>query len=218
MSKTTLDAYDSFLGLLDDESKRTHLENLRQFEADPLFEEARTLSHSFRDGLQELGCPLSMQSLVFLSRRAGLPDRIQGFRCIGHSTFARSSRYAAGSRCQSPRCVRVRAGLAAVQGPWHHGLVMRRAATLDVVVPQTRRLELQLPEQIPPGRARFVVFVGDDSVQQETTNDTVECDAGVDDEDGLPVLRVPEGAVVDWNEVTLRRVLDQRTVKLSGLS
>ncbi|MBN1611577.1 MAG: hypothetical protein JW940_33390 [Polyangiaceae bacterium] len=100
---------------------------------------------------------------------------------------------------------------------------MRRAATLDVVVPETRMLELQLPEQIPPGRARFVVFVGDDSVQQETvqqetTNDTVECDAGVDDQDGLPVLRGPEGAVLDWNEVTVRRVLDQRTVKLSGLS
>jgi hypothetical protein len=45
---------DAFLGILSDETKRENLKGLEQSEDDPLFDEARKLSHDFRDGLQDL--------------------------------------------------------------------------------------------------------------------------------------------------------------------
>lgn len=46
-------AYDKFLAILADERKREHLEKLAQadIDSDPLFAEARAISHEFRDGV-----------------------------------------------------------------------------------------------------------------------------------------------------------------------
>lgn len=50
------DAHDGFLGILADTQKRKHLEELGEDEAgnDSIYQEARALSHAFRDGLEEL--------------------------------------------------------------------------------------------------------------------------------------------------------------------
>ena len=46
-------AYDKFLAILADERKREHLEKLAQadIDSDPLFAEARAISHEFREGI-----------------------------------------------------------------------------------------------------------------------------------------------------------------------
>lgn len=51
-----LGSYDRFLTILDDPEKRGHLEKLKRegFNEDPLFAEARGLSHEFQEGLTEL--------------------------------------------------------------------------------------------------------------------------------------------------------------------
>jgi predicted nucleotidyltransferase len=50
------DAYDAFLGVLSDTTKRTHLENLAasEMESDELFAEARKISHDFRDAIDSI--------------------------------------------------------------------------------------------------------------------------------------------------------------------
>jgi predicted nucleotidyltransferase len=55
-ARKLLTAYDSFLGILADSAKRKHLEELfeEEYESDIVFQEARRLSHDFRDGLLEL--------------------------------------------------------------------------------------------------------------------------------------------------------------------
>src|SRR5205807_3314609 len=52
-SGKVLNSYDEFVGILADETKRTHLENLKEEDADrdALHQRARLLSHVFRDGL-----------------------------------------------------------------------------------------------------------------------------------------------------------------------
>jgi predicted nucleotidyltransferase len=52
-SRKVLNSYDEFVGILADEKKRTHLENLKEEDADrdTLHQRARLLSHLFRDGL-----------------------------------------------------------------------------------------------------------------------------------------------------------------------
>jgi predicted nucleotidyltransferase len=49
-------AYDEFLGLLNDDSTRSHLEALarQELDADGLFQKARRLGHDFQDGLNAL--------------------------------------------------------------------------------------------------------------------------------------------------------------------
>ena len=49
-------AYEDFLGVLSDQSKRKHLENLTpdQLESDPLYAEAREISHGFRDAVHSI--------------------------------------------------------------------------------------------------------------------------------------------------------------------
>jgi predicted nucleotidyltransferase len=48
-------AYDKFLGILSNPSKRNHLEKLSQdaMDSDRLFQDARAISHEFRDGIDE---------------------------------------------------------------------------------------------------------------------------------------------------------------------
>jgi predicted nucleotidyltransferase len=55
-ARRIFDAYEGFLGILADESKRTYLEKLdtAAFETDEMFRSARMLSHDFRDGLLDL--------------------------------------------------------------------------------------------------------------------------------------------------------------------
>jgi hypothetical protein len=55
-AKKLIDSYDEFLGMLSDQSVRNHLETLPldPDQADEVFHRARQLSHTFRDGLQEL--------------------------------------------------------------------------------------------------------------------------------------------------------------------
>jgi predicted nucleotidyltransferase len=49
-------AYDSFLAVLSDATQRKHLEELTpdQFELDPIYAEARAISHSFADAVQQI--------------------------------------------------------------------------------------------------------------------------------------------------------------------
>ena len=49
-------AYDEFLGMLRDESRRKHLETLSESsgERDPIYQQARAMSHRFRDSILEL--------------------------------------------------------------------------------------------------------------------------------------------------------------------
>ncbi len=53
-ARKLLDAYDGFVGILAE--NREHLEKLTETEAedDSVYQEARHLSHNFRDGLSEL--------------------------------------------------------------------------------------------------------------------------------------------------------------------
>ena len=53
VAKQLFDSYDGFLGLLSASETRKHLEELQpeQYQGDEVFQRARKLSHSFRDGL-----------------------------------------------------------------------------------------------------------------------------------------------------------------------
>lgn len=53
--RTIFDAYEEFLGLLDNEPKRQHLESLAPADAatDATYQAARELSHRFQSGLDE---------------------------------------------------------------------------------------------------------------------------------------------------------------------
>ncbi len=55
-ARKLFDSYDAFVGILADENKRKHLEDLKEDDADSdsVYQEARSLSHTFRDGLTEL--------------------------------------------------------------------------------------------------------------------------------------------------------------------
>lgn len=55
-ARKALDAYDQFLGLLSDDSRRKHLEDLAagDLDNDSVFRSARAISRQFRDALQEL--------------------------------------------------------------------------------------------------------------------------------------------------------------------
>ena len=66
-----LTAYDGFLGILADSRKREHLEELSedQYEKDEHFQEARLISHKFRDGLLK----------VFFDERSGLFDLTKNY-------------------------------------------------------------------------------------------------------------------------------------------
>ncbi len=52
-ARDILNSYDEFVGMLADEYKRKHLENLKEEHADSddIYQQARQLSHTFRDGL-----------------------------------------------------------------------------------------------------------------------------------------------------------------------
>jgi predicted nucleotidyltransferase len=54
-AKKILGSYDEFIGILGDENVRSHLESLSEKDADKdeLYQKARLLSHTFRDGLLE---------------------------------------------------------------------------------------------------------------------------------------------------------------------
>lgn len=54
-ARRILTSYDGFVGILADPVKRNHLENIPADDdiTDPLFQQARQLSHTFRDGLLE---------------------------------------------------------------------------------------------------------------------------------------------------------------------
>ena len=55
-ARKLVDAYDGFLGILADTEKRKRLEEVDSdhYESDEVFQEARRMSHDFRDGLLEL--------------------------------------------------------------------------------------------------------------------------------------------------------------------
>jgi predicted nucleotidyltransferase len=54
-AKKILNSYDEFVGILSDEKARKHLEELKEADADEdeIYQRARDLSHTFRDGLLE---------------------------------------------------------------------------------------------------------------------------------------------------------------------
>jgi malate synthase len=56
IARKIFDAYEAFLGILANESKRTYLEELDtvDFETDEEFRSARKVSHDFGDGLLDL--------------------------------------------------------------------------------------------------------------------------------------------------------------------
>jgi hypothetical protein len=55
-ARKILNAYDGFLGILADSDRRSRLETVdsEHYESDKVFQEARRLSHDYRDGLLEL--------------------------------------------------------------------------------------------------------------------------------------------------------------------
>lgn len=52
-ARAIFDSYDSFLGVMADQEKRDHLEKLKEEDgdSDEIYQHARSLSHTFRDGL-----------------------------------------------------------------------------------------------------------------------------------------------------------------------
>jgi hypothetical protein len=52
-AKNILGSYNEFIGMLSEERVRSHLEELTEenADADPIYQQARGLSHTFRDGL-----------------------------------------------------------------------------------------------------------------------------------------------------------------------
>jgi predicted nucleotidyltransferase len=70
-ARKLLAAYDGFLGILSDSEKRKHLEELSQdeYENDAVFQEARRLSHDFRDALLDL----------FFDQKSGLFDLTKNY-------------------------------------------------------------------------------------------------------------------------------------------
>ena len=55
-ARQIFDSYNEFVGMLDDQGTRDQLESLTEAEADndAIFQRAREVSHSFRDGLLSL--------------------------------------------------------------------------------------------------------------------------------------------------------------------
>lgn len=70
-ARKILNAYDGFLGILADDEKRSRLETLEseQYESDEVFQEARRLSHNYRDGLLDL----------FFDQKSGLFDLTRSY-------------------------------------------------------------------------------------------------------------------------------------------
>jgi hypothetical protein len=56
LARKLFDSYDGFLGILADPEKRDHLEQLpfESYRDNEVYQQARDLSHSFRDGLLSL--------------------------------------------------------------------------------------------------------------------------------------------------------------------
>jgi hypothetical protein len=54
-AKKILNSYDEFIGILSDAEARAHLEQLTEADADAdeIYQRARSLSHTFRDGLHD---------------------------------------------------------------------------------------------------------------------------------------------------------------------
>lgn len=70
-ARKLVNAYDGFLGILADADKRKRLEAIDsdQYESDEVFQDARRLSHAFRDGLLEL----------FFDQKSGLFDLTRNY-------------------------------------------------------------------------------------------------------------------------------------------
>lgn len=88
---------------------------------------------------------------------------------------------------------------------------MKTAATIDVTVPENRKLELELPPEVPAGKAKLLVMID----EQSETRDLPE--AKVESVDGRLRLVLPKGVDVDWEQVSVKRSRDERANKLLGM-
>lgn len=88
---------------------------------------------------------------------------------------------------------------------------MKTAATIDVTVPENRKLELELPPEVPAGKARVLVMVEEQGERHELP------EAMVESVDGRLRLVLPTGVVIDWEQVSVGRSRDERTRKLLGM-
>lgn len=88
---------------------------------------------------------------------------------------------------------------------------MKTAATIEVTVPENRKLELELPPEVPAGKAKLLVMVEEQVEGRELPAATVES------VDGRLRLVLPEGADIDWERVSVKRSRDERTKKLLGM-
>jgi predicted nucleotidyltransferase len=70
-AQSIFDSYDKFLGIVADQQKRKHLEELNEGdgERDAVYQDARTLSHQFRDGLLAF----------FFDQKSGLDDLTKNY-------------------------------------------------------------------------------------------------------------------------------------------
>lgn len=88
---------------------------------------------------------------------------------------------------------------------------MKTAATIDVTVPENRKLELELPPEVPAGKAKLLVMIEEPADRRDLP------EARVESVDGRLRLALPKSADVDWEEVSVKRSRDQRTRKLLGM-
>ncbi|MBI3201763.1 MAG: hypothetical protein HYZ29_09500 [Myxococcales bacterium] len=88
---------------------------------------------------------------------------------------------------------------------------MKTAATIDVTVPENRKLEVELPPEVPTGKAKLLVMV-DEPVQP-----TEPPEATLAEVDGRLRLVLPAGVAIDWSAVSVKRSQDERSRKLLGL-
>lgn len=88
---------------------------------------------------------------------------------------------------------------------------MKTAATIDVTVPENRKLELELPPEVPAGKAKLLVMVEEQAEGRELPEATVQSI------DGRLRLVLPEGADIDWEQVSVKRSRDERTKKFLGM-
>lgn len=88
---------------------------------------------------------------------------------------------------------------------------MKTAATIDVTVPENRKLELELPPEVPAGKAKLLVMVEEQAERRELPEATVES------VDGRLRLVLPVGVEVAWEQVSVERSRDERTKKLLGM-
>lgn len=86
---------------------------------------------------------------------------------------------------------------------------MKTAATIDVTVPENRKLELELPPEVPAGKAKLLVMV------EEQPGEAALPEAHLVERDGFLLIETPSEASLD--DFDHRKIRDERIRKLAGM-